>query len=331
MIVTLTANPSIDRTVELSGALERGEVQRALRVTAEPGGKGVNVARAVTAAGHLAVAVLPSEYEDPFVLALRQQQVPYRPVPVPGAVRVNLTVAEPDGTTTKINEPGSALTPEVLTQLEQVLRREAAGARWAVLSGSLPPGVPDDWYAHLVDALRGSGCAIAVDTSGAPLAALMQSLPRSAPDLLKPNAEELGEITGLDAAALEADPAAAAAAARTLVGRGIPSVLASLGARGAVLVTADGAWLATPPPTIARSTVGAGDASLSGYLLADLIGAGPEGRLRNAVAYGAAAASLPGSTMPSPRETNPAGVVVEPLDLGAAAAATVTDHLARSP
>jgi len=321
MIVTLTANPSIDRTVELSGPLVRGAVQRATRVTAEPGGKGVNVARAVNAAGQLVVAVLPSQSEDPLVLALREQQVPYRPVPVPGAVRVNLTVAEPDGTTTKINELGSPLTPEVLVQLEEVLRREAGAARWAVLSGSLPPGVPDDWYATLVRSLRDTGCSIAVDTSGAPLSALMEAGSDAAPDLLKPNSEELAQITGLDADALEADPRAAAAAARLLLERGLRAVLASLGARGAVLVTADGAWLATPPPIVARSTVAAGDSALSGYLLADLAGAGPEDRLRNAVAYGAGAAALPGSMMPTPGETQPDAVVVEALDLDVSIAA----------
>ena len=320
MIVTLTANPSVDRTVELAGPLRRGAVQRALSVTSEPGGKGVNVARAVTAAGRLAVAVLPADHDDPVVLALRELMVPHRALPVHGRVRVNLTVAEADGTTTKINEPGVPLDRAVLDRLGEAVLREAAGARWAVLSGSLPPGVPAGWYAELVAALATSGARVAVDTSGAPLRALLESSrPDGAglPDLLKPNAEELAELVAvLDAqepaaasspadrvvADLEADPAAAARAARRLVDRGVGAVLATLGSAGALLVTADGAWRATTAPVAARSTVGAGDSTLSGYLLADLAGVDAPGRLAHAVAYGAAAVQLPGSTVPTPAD-----------------------------
>lgn len=313
MIVTLTANPSVDRTIELGGPLERGEVQRATRVSNDPGGKGVNVARAITAAGKLAVAVLPTRPDDPIVLALRDANVPYRAVPVTDAVRVNITIAEPDGTTTKINELGQVLSADALDALINELSREAVGARWAALSGSLPPSAPVDWYATVVRSLRGRGCSIAVDTSGEPLSALIAAGRASAPDLLKPNAEELAELTGADLTEIENDHLAAARAAQTLVDGGVGTVLATLGARGAVLVTAEGSWFAAPPPIVARSTVGAGDASLSGYLLADLDGAGPEDRLRRAMAYGAAATSLPGSTMPTPADTTPDNVRIERL------------------
>ena len=117
---------------------------------------------------------------------------------------------------------------------------------------------------------------------------------------MKPNGEELASFTGGDADELEADPAAAAAAARRLIDRGVGAVLATLGGNGAVLVTADGAWHATPPPTTVVSTVGAGDSSLFGYLLADLRGPTPAERLALAVAYGSAAAGLPGTTIPQP-------------------------------
>jgi 1-phosphofructokinase len=314
MIVTLTANPSLDRTVDLSGPLVRGGVHRAVRVTTDPGGKGVNVARAIVEAGELAVAVLPSRHDDPIVLALRDASVPYRAISVDGPVRVNVTITEPDGVTTKINDPGLALEQRTLDTMLVELARETAGARWAALSGSLPPGVPTDWYATVVQRLRGRGAAIAVDTSGEPLLALVAAGPDSAPDLLKPNAEELAELTGSDPSEIEEDVHAAAAAARTLVAGGIRGVLATLGGKGAVLVNADGAWFAAPPPTVVRSTVGAGDSALAGYLLADLAGAGAAGRLQRAVAYGAAAASLPGSTAPRPDDAKPDTVRVEALD-----------------
>ena len=313
MIVTLTANPSLDRSVALPGALERGRVQRALSVTSEPGGKGVNVARVVHAAGRPTVAVLPGQHDDPLLLALRETGLPHRAVPVPGLVRVNLTLAEPDGTTTKVNDPGLPLDAAVLEALAAALVAEAAGASWVVLSGSLPPGVPVDWYATLLARLAPTGARLALDTSGAPLLAALTPGEGRLPDLLKPNGEELAELVGEPGRDLEHDPAEAAAAARSLVDRGVGAVLATLGARGALLVTADGAWSAAPPPVQARSTVGAGDSSLAGYLLAAEAGAGPADRLRSAVAHGAAAAALPGSTLPTPGDLQLEAVTAAPL------------------
>ena len=134
------------------------------------------------------------------------------------------------------------------------------------------------------------------------------------PDLIKPNAEELASATGGDPEAIEADPEQAAAAAATLVGTSASAVLATLGAAGAVLVDATGAWYAAPPPITVVSTVGAGDASLCGYLLADLRGASAPERLASAVAYGAAAAGLPGTTAPTPTDVRTSEVRVRPLD-----------------
>jgi 1-phosphofructokinase len=308
VIVTLTANPSLDRTVSLPGPLLRGHVQRALTTHDDPGGKGVNVARVVTAAGRLAVAVLPGQEDDPLLQALREAGVTHRPVSVPGRVRVNLTLSEPDGTTTKVNQPGLALDADVLSTLTDVLVREATGARWAVLSGSLPPGVPTGWYATLVDRLRRTGACLALDTSGGPLLATLAEGVPALPDLVKPNGEELAELTGQAGRDLESNPVAAVEAATSLLERGVGAVLATLGAAGALLVTPQGSWSARPPAIRARSTVGAGDSALAGYLLAELAGAGPEERLRSAVAYGAAAASLPGSSLPSPRDVDLDGV-----------------------
>ncbi len=315
MIVTLTPNPSHDRTVTLTAPLERGAVQRAESVTSQAGGKGVNISRASVAAGIPSIAVLPAPKDDPFVLELLAAGIDCRPVPNQGGLRVNITISEPDGTTTKLNSPGPTVTPQVLLGLTESLRRRAASADWIVLAGSLPPGTPVEWYADLVATLRGAGARLAVDTSDAPLRALVERLPGSAPHLMKPNGEELASFTGSDPVLLESDPAAAAAAARTLVDRGVESVLATLGPLGAVLVTADGAWHATPPPTTVISTVGAGDSSLFGYLLGGLRGHDPAHRLALAVAYGSAAAGLPGTTIPHPSQVRPELVSVTDLDL----------------
>jgi len=313
MIVTLTPNPSVDRTVALTSRLVRGAVLRAESVISQSGGKGVNISRAAVAAGLRTIAVLPAEKDDPYVLELLRDGIDCRPERPAGPVRVNITITEPDGTTTKINSPGAVADTDSLDRLKAALHQRAQQAEWVVLAGSLPPGAPADWYASLVHDLRGTTARVAVDTSGEPLAALAASLSSAAPHLMKPNGEELASLTGADADAIEADPAAAAKAATVLVEQGVGAVLVTLGGNGAVLVTPEGAWHATPPPTTVVSTVGAGDSSLFGYLLGHHRGAEPSERLRLAVAYGSAAAGLPGTTIPTPDHIHPEHVTLHEL------------------
>lgn len=307
MIITVTPNPSLDRTVTLSSPLTRGAVQRVDSVTVEPGGKGINVARALTLADVAVEAVLPAADSDPLLSGLRAISVPFTGVPMAGPVRTNLAITESDGTTTKLNERGAVVDADALEALTRCVLTKAQGASWVVLSGSLPPGVPLDWYAQVVSLLAPLDCRVAVDTSEAPLAALAAAFEVAAPDLIKPNAEELADLAGLPAADLEVaaaqgDTSGVVAAARQLVSRGVGAVLATLGAAGAVLVDGSGAWLATPPPIVPRSTVGAGDSSLAGYLRAVVAGADAPQRLQMAVAYGSAAAALPGSALPGPAQ-----------------------------
>ncbi|MBE1550843.1 1-phosphofructokinase [Mycobacterium sp. OAS707] len=318
MIVTVTPNPSIDRTVTLTGPLTRGAVHRVSSVTSEPGGKGVNVARALTLAGLDTVAVLPAPANDPLISALTASALPFNCVPTEGAVRTNLAITEHDGTTTKVNEPGAPLDAAALDALTTAVLAAAESASWVVLSGSLPPGVPDHWYADMTALLAPYPCRVAVDTSDAPLTSLVEALHRGAPDLVKPNAEELAGVLGyspraLEAAVAQGDPEPVVNAAQQLVDRGVGAVLATLGAAGAVLVDETGSWMAAPPPVVARSTVGAGDASLAGYLRADVGGAVPPERLQMAVAYGGAAAALPGSALPRPAQIDLSSVRVTPI------------------
>jgi 1-phosphofructokinase len=302
VILTLTPNPSIDRTVALDGELSRGQVHRVASVTSQAGGKGVNISRAAVTADIPSIAVVPAAKDDAFVIELLGAGIDCRPVRPAGDVRVNLTITEPDGTTTKLNSPCAAVLPLHLELMAQAVLVRASSADWTVLAGSLPAGAPPEFYAELVRRLREVGGRVAVDTSEAPLRALVDALPDSAPDLMKPNGEELASFTGGDADELESDPRATAAAARQLIERGVGAVLATLGGNGAVLVTPDGAWHATPPPTTVVSTVGAGDSSLFGYLLGDIRGLPAPERLALAVAYGSAAAGLPGTTIPRPSQ-----------------------------
>ncbi|MCP2627757.1 1-phosphofructokinase family hexose kinase [Mycolicibacterium smegmatis] len=307
MIVTVTLNPSLDRTVTLTAPLTRGAVQRVDSVTVEAGGKGINVAKALTSAGVDALALLPAATDDPLLTALRCADVPFAAVPIAEPVRTNIAITENDGTTTKLNERGATLDAAALDAITRCVVDEAQHAAWVVLSGSLPPGVPPQWYADVVAKLAPLPCRVAVDTSDAPLAALASKLSTASPELMKPNVEELASISGvaeadLETTVAEGDLSLVVAAAGKLVERGVGAVLATLGAAGAVLVDGTGAWFAAPPPITARSTVGAGDASLAGYLRAEVGGAEPSQRLRMAVAYGGAAAALPGSALPVPAQ-----------------------------
>ncbi|MCL8253341.1 PfkB family carbohydrate kinase [Aeromicrobium fastidiosum] len=173
MIVTVTANPAIDRLLTLDEPLVRGVVGRTGAPVDQPGGKGVNVARVVAAAGHEVAAIFPAPAHDSFVTAVEATGLAHVAVPTRSRVRVNLTLAEADGTTTKLNAPGAELSADELDRLTRSIVESSAGAAWVVLSGSLPPGVPDDWYAVLTRTLRAGGARVAVDASGAPLLATL--------------------------------------------------------------------------------------------------------------------------------------------------------------
>jgi len=164
-----------------------------------------------------------------------------------------------------------------------------------VAGGSLPFGVPDTCYADLIDRLRPSGVPVAVDTSGPALAAAI----KAGPALVKPNREELADAVGGSLDTL-GDVLAAATELRTA---GARTVLASLGRDGAVLVSADGHWHGEAA-AVTRSAVGAGDAMLAGFLHG---GAAGPAALAIALAWGAAAASLPAAACPVPMTCTPNG------------------------
>lgn len=305
MIVTLTLNPSVDRTVEVE-ALVRGEVMRAISVRVDPGGKGINVSRALAAHGLAtrAVVTLGGAEGEHLLALLRASGIDIVAVPIRGAIRSNITVVEPDGTTTKLNEPGATLSADELVSVFAAVRTASASADWLVASGSLPPGAPADVYAALIRELAGSGTRVAVDTSGPALEAVLAAHPA----LVKPNRDELAEVTGRPVLTV-ADAVAAAERVREL---GAQAVLASLGSEGAVLVDAEGAVHGRTPAVAPISSVGAGDAMLAGFLAGGGRGAAA---LVEGLAWGAAAVRQPGSGMPSPGDIDRSSVRVERVGL----------------
>lgn len=300
MILTVTPNPSLDRTYEVQ-ALKRGEVIRAETERMDPGGKGVNVSRAVAAAGRRTVAVLPLGGAPGALVAelLHAQGIEVAPVPVVGATRSNIALAEADGVLTKINAPGPELSQSEQELLLDTVRSQSRDADWIACCGSLPRGLAPSWYADVVTRAHAGGARIALDTSGR---ALLEAL-RARPDVVKPNAEELAEAVARPLTTV-GDALKAAEEVRAM---GARVVLASLGADGQLLVSDAGAWFGSARVSAVRSNVGAGDASLAGFLIAG--GTGPDA-LASAVAHGAAAVQLPGSVMPTPADLDPAAVTV---------------------
>ncbi|WP_150240672.1 1-phosphofructokinase [Nocardiopsis quinghaiensis] len=300
MILTLTPNPSVDHTLEV-GRLVRGEVLRVGSTSAQAGGKGVNVARALRRAGVTTRAVLPVGGGGGAELTALLGDLPCVTVPIGGETRANIAVTESDGTTTKLNAPGPVLSPEETDALLRALAEELdRGPDWVVASGSLPSGTPDDLYVRVAELAAAHGVPLALDTSGKPLAAAARA---GSVSLLKPNHEELAELVGRDLPTV----GAVTDAAREVLDRGNGSALVTLGGHGAILVDPGHTWWARGPQVRTRSTVGAGDCALAGFLGAD---GSPAERLRRAVAWGTAAVSLPGTTVPSPADVTADAITV---------------------
>ncbi|MEU9124340.1 1-phosphofructokinase family hexose kinase [Streptomyces sp. NPDC048506] len=301
MILTVTLNAALDITYRVPRLRPHG-TNRITEVSERPGGKGLNVARVLSALGHRTVATgfAGGGTGDALRALLADTDVTDALVPVGGATRRTVAVVdESTGDTTQLNEPGPTVSPAEWDAFLGTYRELLAGARAVALCGSLPPGVPVDVYARLTRAARTAGVPVLLDTSGEPLRRGLAARP----DLAKPNADELAALTG------STEPLRAARDARR---RGAHAVAASLGPEGMLAVTADGAWQAAPPRRFAGNPTGAGDSAVAG-LLSGLVEDLPwPDRLTRAVALSAATVRAPaaGEFDPSTYEELLPGVVV---------------------
>jgi 1-phosphofructokinase len=264
--VTVTANPAVDQTVWVPG-FRAGEVNRVVREELSPGGKGVNVAAFLSQFGLrvLATGFLGVPNAGLFEAFFRASDIPYRFVSVADPTRTGIKVVDDEaGSTTDINFPGFEIGDGELADLEATLADVVAPGRWVVLAGSLPRGAPADTYRRPIAAARGGGALVALDASGPALADAIDA----GPDLAKPNREELEELTGRR---LEGR-ADVAQAAQELARAGVATVVVSMGADGAVFVRDGEAVFAAAPRVRVASTVGAGDAMVSGTVAGTLRG-----------------------------------------------------------
>lgn len=276
-VATVTLNPAIDRTI-LARGFAAGAVNRAELAGDRAGGKGVNVAATLAEQGHAVAALGFLGRDNDSIFAARFAALGVRDLclRLPGATRVGLKIVDAArGETTDLNFPGLAPAPADLDAL--LAQLDAVEARWVVFAGSLPPGAPEDFYARAIGRARARGARVALDTSGAPLAAALAA----GPDLIKPNEHELAALLGRELP----DTAAVVAAARALLERGVGRLAVSRGAKGAVLVSREGVVEARPPRVAVGSTVGAGDAMVAGLVAAELRGLPPAEALRLATAF----------------------------------------------
>ena len=291
MIVTVTPNPSLDRTLHLS-ALAPGAVNRAGRAMTEPSGKGVNVALALHGVGTPVRAVLPVGGPEGHEIVSRLTRLGLHTVGVPigGTVRSNISLVEADGRSTKVNELGPHLSDG---EVDALCAAALSGdADWVLWAGSLPEGFAPARLAAAVADARARGHRVAVDASGAALAAVLAGRPQDVPHLVKPNADELAEVLDVRLTTV----GDVVAAAQEVLRRGVHTVLVSLGGDGAVLVDAElpEPLHGTAPARRVVNTIGAGDAFLAGYLAEP---AGGAAGLAGALRFGATAVEHEGTLL----------------------------------
>jgi 1-phosphofructokinase len=288
-VITVTPNPGLDLTYTLPVSSSHDvDVCRASRSTLEASGKGVNVSRALHAAGMPTCAVLPAGGPTGRYLAelLDDEGVSHRIVPQEGHTRVNTTVLRSGGETVKFNGPGGALSSAEQDALIGVTRLAIEDARprfeetWVAVCGSLPPGVTPYLVTELVQLTHALGARCAVDASGDALRAALNAHA----DLVAPNRDELADVIdgGLDATDLRELASVALSLSVDTASR----LLISLGRDGALYADGDVVLHATAAPLTPVNTAGAGDALLAGWLFTT---ADARSRLPEAVRWGRSA------------------------------------------
>ncbi|MBK0418460.1 1-phosphofructokinase family hexose kinase [Leucobacter sp. CSA1] len=266
-IVTVTAAAAVDRTYTID-AYVSGGVNRARSVHRELSGKGVNVALAVGQTDVPVLAVVPLGRRE--LLGVEGDAV-LRPVPIGRDIRVNVSVVEDDGTTTKINEGPTPLAEDEWRALVDASLRAVAelDGGWLVLCGTLPRVIETGElvpFEELLDGAAALGVRLAVDTSGEALHRVLRYPGRV--HAIKPNTHELAEAVGRELDTV-GDVVAAAQELRTggSGSGGIETVYVSMGADGALVVGEEGYFLGSAVAPAVVNTVGAGDASLAGFLV----------------------------------------------------------------
>jgi 6-phosphofructokinase 2 len=296
LIITVTANPAIDRTITVDRLVfeDRAYITSS-RETA--GGRGINAACVIHSFGGEAVAIVPAGGKSGALFEEYLDRCGFELVVVPirNEVRSNLIITDKQGLTVKLNERGATLNKTELARLEKVIRANLHRASWLMICGSLPPGVPPGFYAQLIKLARKQGVNVLLDTDGEALEAGIEAQPT----VVTPNQQEAERL--LDMALLT--PTHFVQAAGRIQQMGAESVLLSLGSRGAVGAFDHQMIEVIPPRVDAIAPIGAGDAMHAAFTWAMENSNDYRDALRWGVAAGTASALLPGMRFASLDQT----------------------------
>ena len=296
MILTLTVNPAIDRNVSADRLVfeDRAYI---LSTDLSAGGRGINASRVIHSFGGQTLAILTSGGKSGARLEelVRAHGFPVEVARIRNEIRTNLTITDKQGLTVKLNEAGPMLDKRELDGLEKITMRQLEHAGWLMLCGSIPPGVPADFYARLIETARKKKVRTVLDTDGDALQAGMEARPT----VLHANQHEAERLlnTALLTRAHFLD------AARKLRAMGPASAILSLGSRGAIGVNGKSTFEALPPRVDALCPIGAGDALAAAFVWAMVNHNNFEDAVRWGVAAGTAKAKLPGVSFASLQET----------------------------
>ena len=292
MILTVTPNPSIDYLFEAE-TLCWDDANRVEMPRKRAGGQGINLTRAARELGGESVAiglfggVSGAELKG----MLQSEDTPVIDVAIEGDTRVFFGVRETSsGRSMLVNPRGPVLTAEISEQLLDVVRRALVELQpaWVVCTGSIPRGLGTDLYARTAKIAKENGIKFVADCDGEALT----KAANAGCDLLAPNHHEAERLTYTSIT----NESGAVTAATSLLSLA-PAVLLKLSGKGALLATREGKWIAQGPQLKTGSAVGAGDAFLAAFLVAQEKGALPEEALRSAVAAGTAVLMSRGSDL----------------------------------
>ena len=289
MIYTITLNPALDRSFS-AATVEVGTVNRITPVRDDPGGKGINVAQVLKALDKpvCSCLIIGGSIGLSIASMLDKEGIPTIIGEVKANTRSNVKITGSDGVTTEFNEAGPAFVSDAYEAMESELFERIEEGDICVISGSVPPGAPEDIYADLITALKEKGCRTFLDTSGVCLAKGLEAGPYFA----KPNAAEAGIGESIEEAIGIAD---------TYIAKGINSIIITLGSYGAVYRDAEGRLMTCAGVKVTPvCTTGCGDAVTAGFASGIYSGLEPAEAFRFAIACGTAAAVTDGTQAPSP-------------------------------
>ncbi|MDR1875959.1 MAG: 1-phosphofructokinase family hexose kinase [Synergistaceae bacterium] len=297
MIVTVTLNPTLDKTADVD-RLKPGGLNRLENITFDAGGKGVNVSKVIRALGGESVATgfLGGSSGREIERMLESMGIETDFVKIEGNTRSNLKVIDGESAMTELNDPGAPVAERDLALMREKLEKYAASGVTFVFAGKLPPGADANTYAGMIETVKARGAKAFLDADGEPFRRALNSA-AAVPDFLKPNISELTECL-----ALKEDPdvpRVAALCAGLIREKGIGKIAVSMGSDGAVFVDASGAFRAPGLRVKAHSAAGAGDSMAAAFALCEERGAPFEEAARLSMAASAGAVTTKGTKAPS--------------------------------